>query len=252
MKLSFCITCKNRFDQINQTLKINLRHNKNLESEIEFVLIDFGSHDGLQDWVVNNFSKELKTGFLKYYYTGEMPKWDCSIAKNTAHLYAKGEIVVNLDCDNFTGEQGGKFVIEHFNVHGDKLIFHQASSNPRDGSFGRIAVMRKYFSAIGGYDESFHPMGFQDADLIRRLHFSGLYYVSNVNSNHNQAIPNSKEESIKFTGSDKGYFEMNDLNRQLSRNNINQGRFIANNGVFGLKKKISRWINNGLEDTSFQ
>jgi hypothetical protein len=60
--LSFCITCKNRFYQIIQTLKKNLEDNRLHSDWIEFILIDFGSTDGLHDWVMNNFMEDIKTG----------------------------------------------------------------------------------------------------------------------------------------------------------------------------------------------
>lgn len=109
--ISFCITCKNRIHQIRQTLKQNLDDNRLHRDFVEFVLVDFGSKDGLRDWVFNNFSVELASGYLKYYYTENLPHWHASVAKNTAHLCASGDILVNLDCDNFTGLWGGVMVI---------------------------------------------------------------------------------------------------------------------------------------------
>lgn len=105
--LSFCITCKNRFHQISKTLRQNLDDNSLFSELVEFVLVDFGSTDGLRKWVICNFRDELESGYLKYYYTEELPFWHCSVAKDTSHLLASGEILVNLDCDNFTGPNGG-------------------------------------------------------------------------------------------------------------------------------------------------
>lgn len=78
----------------------------------EFVLVDFGSADGLQDWIYENFIGDIRSGYLKYYYTEEMEDWHASIAKNTTHLLASNEIITNLDCDNYSGVNGGKFVID--------------------------------------------------------------------------------------------------------------------------------------------
>ena len=49
MLLSFCITCKNRLHQISKTLPQNLKDNKN--KDIEFILVDFSSKDGLKEYV---------------------------------------------------------------------------------------------------------------------------------------------------------------------------------------------------------
>jgi len=177
--LSFCIPCKNRLYQIQHTLRKNLDDNVLHDQLIEFVLIDFDSNDGLRDWIISNFSSELSSGYLKYYYTKALPQWHASIAKNTAHLCASGKILANLDCDNFTGTWGGAYVLKTFALRGDRCVIHQYSGNTGDNSYGRIAVQTKYFYLIGGYDESFEPVGYQDGDLIDRLLKFGLKYVLN-------------------------------------------------------------------------
>ena len=109
LTLSFCIACKNRLHQISQTLPQNLKDNRDTKDVIEFVLVDFGSTDGLQAWVKENFADEMEAGYLKYYYTEGVPVWHASIAKNTAHTLAENLIVVNLDCEYFTGKDEGLF-----------------------------------------------------------------------------------------------------------------------------------------------
>jgi len=160
--LSFCITCKNRFHQISKTLQKNLDDNRMFKELVEFVLVDFGSTDGLQKWIIDNFQNELKENYLKYYYTDELPFWHCSIAKNTSHLLAKNEILVNLDCDNYTGYNGGRFLIRHILKHQEKIVIHQFDENLWSGTFGRITVNRNSFREVGGYDESFEPVSMQD------------------------------------------------------------------------------------------
>src|SRR4051812_49289287 len=87
-KLSFCITCKNRFHQISETLPVNLADNATDVDDVEFVLLDFDSRDGLKEWVINNFQSELESGYLKFLFTDAVPNWHAAIAKNTAHLYS--------------------------------------------------------------------------------------------------------------------------------------------------------------------
>ncbi|WP_304066849.1 glycosyltransferase family A protein [Pedobacter glucosidilyticus] len=226
-KISFCITCKNRFHQISQTLTKNLSDNRHNKDIVEFVLINFNSNDGLHEWIVQNFKDELKSGYLKYLLSKTLIEWHASTAKNIAHYYATGEILVNLDCDNFTGVDGASFVIKLFE-NNSKIILHQASNNPLDGSFGRISILKKYFIGIGGYNENFNPMAYQDTDLILRAVEFGLLYTLKNDAKYNEAIPNSKKEGLKYTNSKKSYLTMLSENKLISHINIFKGDILVN------------------------
>ena len=237
--LSFCITCKNRSHQIRQTLRQNLEDNKLYQEYIEFVRVDFGSTDGLREWILSDFQPELSSGYLRYYYTDALPCWHASIAKNTAHRCAANEIVVNLDCDNFTGYLGGRYVIEQFYSHRMDIVFHQfGGGGINDGSYGWIAVLRKYFDQLCGYDESFEPMSFHDKDLIERLMRFGLSYLLKPDKAYNRAVCNTKEEGLVNTGSSKNYQSMHFSNMKLSARHLSEGRLIANNAHYGIREHL--------------
>lgn len=229
--LSFCITCKNRLYQIRNTLRKNLDDNYMHKDIVDFVLVDFGSTDGLKDWIVSNFERELEEGYLRYFYTDKLDSWHASVAKNTAHLLARGEILVNLDCDNFTGVRGAAHVINHFLKNADDIVLHQAR-DLFNGSFGRISVRRADFIAIGGYDESLLPMGYEDVDLIERLKALGLVYVHDSCKRFNDAIPNTREEGLANIKGRVNYAEMVQKNRLKSQDNIAEGHLVANRNHF--------------------
>lgn len=50
MKISFCITCMNRLEHLQATLERNIPDNLP-EGQVEFVLLDYYSTDGLHEWV---------------------------------------------------------------------------------------------------------------------------------------------------------------------------------------------------------
>ena len=229
LTLSFCITCMNRFHQIRYTLRQNLEDNKEFKDLIEFVLVDFGSTDGLQEWVAENFVQEIEEGYLKYYYTEEMKTWHNCIAKNTTHILANNQIVVNLDCDNFTGKNGGLFVIDAMIKNGwEKTVLHQYGNELGDGTFGRIALSKANFLKLGGYDESLEPAGYQDLDLYARAQKMGLNYINISDKRYSRAILNTKAETIVNTFSELSWEEMHEYNRQLSIKNIASGKLTAN------------------------
>lgn len=226
--LSFCITCKDRFYQISKTLKQNLEDNRLHRDLIEFVLVDFGSNDGLRDWILSNFLEDLESGYLKYYYTEEQPYWHAAICKNTPHYCANNDIVVNLDCDNYVGFLGGQYVIRQF-MENRNILFHQFLGDLSDGTFGRIALMKEHFEFIGGYNESLERLGFEDLDLIERLQAIYLKYVRSSNRRFCSAIRNPSPE---------GFDELNIINSLKSKSNINEGRIIANNGIYGIRNNL--------------
>ena len=226
--LSFCITCKDRFQQISKTLKRNLDDNRLHRDLIEFILVDFGSKDELREWIISNFIDDLKSGYLNYYYTEEQSCWYAPICKNTSHFCAGNDIVVNLDCDNYVGFLGGQFVIRHF-IENQNIVFHQFKGDIYDGTYGRISLLKEYFELIGGYDESFEPLGNEDVDLISRLKAIGLIYEKSSDERFCEAIKNPRPV---------GFEMMDEINSIKSNTNINEGRIIANNRLYGIRNNL--------------
>ena len=227
--LTFCITCMNRIHQIKQTLRKNLDDNKNSGYNINFVLVDFGSKDGLKEYIINNFEIDLKSEYLKFYYTDELKYWNSPIAKNTSHLLGNGKYLVNLDCDNFTGINGADFLIDHYKNKGDNIIIHQSSNIFGSGTMGRISMTKENFLKIGGYNQSLFPMSHQDGDIVNRAILNRLKYYNLKNKEFNKAITNDKKESLKNCYGKYNYKNMMNLNMAYSNFSLKSGELIANN-----------------------
>tara|TARA_B100001121_G_scaffold68188_1_gene60100 strand:+ start:3954 stop:4628 length:675 start_codon:yes stop_codon:yes gene_type:complete len=213
----------NRLHQIEKTLRVNI---DNSTDKSEFIIVDYNSNDGLKEYIYNYFEDEILNGKLKYLYTDKIKFWHASICKNTTHMKANGKYIVNLDCDNFIGENGDDIIINTFIENGDNIIISQSNNIVSSGNGGRISISKDNFIKLGGYDESFYPMGYQDYDLIERAKQFGLKYI-NINKNNN-AIFNSKTESIKNIGIKMDYNKMNNMNRLLSKVNIDNNNLKAN------------------------
>jgi GT2 family glycosyltransferase len=223
IKISYCTGIMNRKYQLEQTLTDNLN---NLSKCSEIVIVDFGSTDGLKEYIYKNYSQYIINKKLRYYYTNKVKYWHASICKNTVHMLANGKFIVNLDCDNFIGKESDKLLLDLFNKNGDNIIISQSNYIMSSGNGGRITITKENFKKLGGYDESFYSMGYQDYDLIERAKAYGLKFI-HLDKN-NKCIKNTKDESIRNVGNNISYDKMNSMNKLLSKINIENNNLIVN------------------------
>ena len=182
--ISFCSTCRDRLWQAEYTIPSNLAIAHSWDS-VEFVLLDYGSTDGLAEWLAT-LDASLRR-ILRYYRT-EAQEYNCPHAKNMAHRLSHGEILYNLDVDNFLHPAVFKELREV--LCEPNVVLHAWSGKLFDGTFGRIATTRGDFYETRGYDESFEKMGYQDTDLLARLKRMGRKVCHSKLPS--QAIPNDK------------------------------------------------------------
>lgn len=172
-KIAFCITNKGRTQHLRETLPKNIRDNPGISV---FVLLDYGSDDGLADYILGNHLADLASGKLVYYRT-EAERFKMAHAKNVSHrcgILEGADVLVNLDADNLTGEGFADYV-DH--------LFERTKSDPQEiflwsrmikgkmprGIGGRIAVTRNAFLIAGGYDEKYSTHSPDDKDFLARL-----------------------------------------------------------------------------------
>ena len=242
-RISFCTAIKNRRFQIEKTLLKNLKDNEHSISSTEFVILDCGSQDRVSEWILSEFKEYLDIGYLKLFKIFDFNYWHASIAKNTAHYLAEGSILVNLDCDNFTGFNGGEHLSVLYEDNEYIKCCHQwCRKEWFSGNYGRISFERNFFEELGGYDESFNGMGYQDTDILNRAERMTPGCIKNLSSiTYNQSIKNDKNFSIKNlkpSEKEKGFFEINSENEKKSIKNINNNKLVANKGLFGIRKQI--------------
>ncbi len=180
----FCITCKNRTQHLEQTLPENIWDNRNFR-DCKFVLLDYNSPDHMVDFLRGfEWQALIASGRLVVYrYTTSGP-FRMAHAKNMAHrlgILEGGDILVNLDADNFTGPDFAAYVAEKFDLArqngAEPLLWarwNQPGMEPGTripkGCCGRIAVSAQGFLKVGGYDEvKFDTWGPDDKDFHFRL-----------------------------------------------------------------------------------
>lgn len=221
IKISYCTTCHNRLWQLALTIKSNLLNLKNNE---ELILVNYGSKDGLNRYIENNdlcrkFISERK---LRYIEVLDVDKYDCSRAKNIAHRFANGNMLVNLDADNFNTKIR-KTILGIRNYK--KTLIHLWANSSYNGTYGKICISKKNFFKLGGYDESFLPIAYQDTDFIQRAIKLNIPYILKPISA--KIIENDIKEKSENTGF-SDWWECFNKNKEMSNSNLANKNFVAN------------------------
>lgn len=181
----------NRLNHLRQTLIQNIEDNLSYKN-VEFVLLDYNSSDGLEDWAKRDLQKYIDLGVLHYYRTDEPESFHRSHSRNIAMKLGTGEILCNLDADNFLGKDFAFFINYQFSYNSQIFL----TSGLRDGSYGRLCVRRNDFLKTKGYDEVMSGWGYEDDDLYGRLSNLKLKRVEFFDDTFAQIIEHEIEESI--------------------------------------------------------
>lgn len=167
MKLSFCTPCMNRFHHLERTLGPNLEYLIPFGSLIEWVVVNYNSHDDM-DERLREYASFIGSGHLTYYRTTDSQYFNHAHAKNLSHFLASGDYVMNLDADNFLDIDGISKILRGFYQYPHAVI---------QGYGGLIGLKKSHFLSLGGYDEDFQGWGHEDNDLIMRAKGLGLTYL---------------------------------------------------------------------------
>jgi hypothetical protein len=230
--VALCIATKNRLWQLSRALPLNLMHAWPHREWVRIHLVICDCEDKALEWVEHHCQPAMNVGLLQVYSTnGNMPHWHASVGKNTSHMVASEDILVNVDGDNLIGPNFPLDVVQQFEA-GYKVVQYEYG----EGSTGRIAYLRSDFMQIRGYDEERDvlPMGAQDIDIIHRLKM--LYQPESVykkvkNTVYSQAIPNDLKAKVSSCGPrfcNMKWSRMDALNRQLFRQKRDNGRVVRN------------------------
>ena len=134
----------NRLHHLKKTLPQNLEDNIGYP-KIEFVVLDYSSKDGLSDWIYDKMSSYVEKGILKFYRTDKPESFVHSHAKNAVSKLATGEVLCNIDADNYTGLDFAHFVNKCF-LKNDNIFLHSASTYTKKDNLGRICVNSNDFN----------------------------------------------------------------------------------------------------------
>ncbi len=171
--ISFCTVCMNRLHHLKQTLPQNIKDNIDYP-EIEFLVVDYNSRDGLEDWIREEMAVYLEMGILTYIKVEGPEYFHRSHSRNVAFKMAEGEVLVNVDADNYTGKGFANFINLQF-LQEDKIFLIPDTRNDTNVEiYGKVCVRKKDFMTVKGYDEELVGWGFEDIDFYTRLQNLGL------------------------------------------------------------------------------
>jgi len=242
-RLSFFTVCMGRLHHLQQTLAKNLAWNADHPS-LEFVLLDYSSPDDVADWVQSELGEYLASARLAYYRYDHAQFFSFSHSRNMAARLCRGEIICNVDADNFTGPGFARYLDEQMKDK-DLVVgcdFEDGVFTPNVGDHGwtgRMAVRREAFLDAGGYDEDMVAWGYEDLDLYRRL-WHRKHRCGSIDRRFLSCIRHENAERIAFTkvkdiGRDWGATKGTLVEHlRLSVEKIGRGELIANRGRAGV------------------
>lgn len=194
--ISYCTTCKGRLWQLKDTLSDNINAIKNING-VDIVLLNYHSDDGLSDYIYTHFQPYLKNQKLKYYRLySKADYFDMSYAKNIVHCLASGQVLFNLDADNYIGES----ISELLTLPRNGILLPRGVANTKTSRYGRIGLHKRFFYSLRGYDEAIKGMAGDDGDLITRAFRRGLKPITSQDIS--VPIQNTEADKQKYTNPD--------------------------------------------------
>jgi hypothetical protein len=112
---------------------------------------------------------------VKYYKTYEPEYFDLAHSKNMSLKLATGDIIGQIDADNFTGPGYTSWVREAFRTNGPDTVTTTLRKDaiPYRDQGGKLCLSRRLLYSVNGYDESLVGYGMDDVDLVNRLEKAG-------------------------------------------------------------------------------
>lgn len=178
-RISFCIISMNRLHHLKETLPKNILDNKEYDN-LEFVVLDYNSTDGMEEWMKVSMSKYILSGKIVYYHTFDPQVFSHSHSKNVAFKLASGDIVCNINADHFTGFGFAKYVNKKFNQNSNLVLTTidypktRYDYQPSIDVLGKVCVRKTDFLKVNGFDEKMVNYGFEDLDFVKRIELNNI------------------------------------------------------------------------------
>lgn len=198
-KISFCTVAMNRLAHIKETFIKNILDNIDYPN-VEFNLLNYNSTDGLDGWAKTELKEYIDRGIVNYYKTNQPKYFHRSHSRNMIFRLSSGDILCNVDADNFCGAGFAHYINEVMSEKDNEQSFliptRELIEESDRNSFGRIIVKREDFIALKGFDERMDGYGFEDSDFINRLQKMGKAPILIKDANYLKGISHSQSLRI--------------------------------------------------------
>jgi predicted glycosyltransferase involved in capsule biosynthesis len=219
----------NRIEFLKQTIYINLDlikiFNKKYQGihQFELSLCNYDSKDELDEYVKKNLQEFIDNKILIYTKSNNHQFFNVAHAKNVAHKYSNGNVLVGLDIDNFLTENFIEYIIELF-TNNINTVTH---GNYIGGMYGRICLSRDNFFKLGGYPEILKGYGHEDSDLVERANILLKCEKIQLDDNLIQFIDHTYE--VRTENYEENYKLTPDLLQYINKNKEIMKFYIDNN-----------------------
>lgn len=178
--MTIVTTCMNRLHDLKLTLPKNLKDNEDY-GPLEFLLLDYGSTDGLEHWVKEVLGNYIKQGRLTFYHT-EQEFFQPNHSRNVTFRLARGDLVANVDSDNFTHSGYACRLNQCASVANERLLIVPDNfllpNTKRLKLKGRFCLYKKDIELLRGFDEELDiGFGNDDMNFVLRAMLAGFKMV---------------------------------------------------------------------------
>jgi hypothetical protein len=241
-KISICTTCMGRVVDIERTFLQNIKSNLGYYNDkMEFVLLNYNSRDGLDDWAREMLPYFIDAGIVNYYHTFEPQFYSMTHSRNIAFKLAQGDIVNNVDADHFTN----KGFVEYINLLANQGIRHPVFLKSKQKNRGRLGMFKKEFLWLRGYDEGIEGYGFDDVDLLYRALCAGFSAVFFGGKYFSHTEDHRRHPTENYSHKDWKYQQRK--NTLISLLNLKYKKYRANKDVHWGKSKLVKNFTEEIE-----
>lgn len=236
--ITICTTCMNRFHDISRTIIKNIEDNDDYEN-LEFLLLDYSSSDGLKNWILESehIRNYIDKGRLVVYRTENQKFFRPNHSRNMSFRLATGELIANVDSDNFTHKGYASRINECASVGDNSLLIVPDNFLVRDSNRillkGRFAVYKNDLEMLHGFDEDLDEgFGHDDLNFVFRAMLAGFKIVRYEGLFTEDRLETKDKERVKFV-KNKNFSEIQKNNSSITYEKISKGKITVNSNGWG-------------------